>query len=558
MDNQGKMTKNHKNGNTLRIIPLGGLGEIGKNMMAYEYNENLLVVDAGLMFPENDMLGIDYIIPDFQYLLENRDRVRGIVVTHGHEDHTGAIHHLLESIRVPIYATPLTRGLLEAKLARGGLLGQLELNTVRAGETAQIGPFKVEFFHVCHSIPDGVGLGITTPAGLVIHTGDYKFDHTPVDNWPTDYAKLADFAGRGVLALMADSTNADKPGWTPSERVIDAAFDQVFRDAKGRIIIASFASLISRMQQVANAAMKANRRLAFVGTSMVENARIARKLGYLDIPDELVVSIDQALRMTPKEITLMTTGTQGEPTSILGRLSTGTNRQFDIIQGDTVVFSSHPIPGNEESVHRTINRLFRRGANVIYESIAPVHVSGHARQEEMKLLLHLVKPKYFIPIHGELRHLKQHAVLAQEVGVPAENIAVIENGQVVELQDGKMRVGERIPGGYVFVDGSGVGEIGPSVMREREVLARDGFVLVNLILDQETCHLVEEPEIITRGFVHTPESEELFDATRKLVTQAVNCTSNGRIRQDLEETLRSFFYTKTKRRPMVFVTVSKT
>ena len=552
------MTKHHKNTNKLRIIPLGGLGEVGKNMMAYEYDGDLLVVDAGLMFPENDMLGIDYIIPDFQYLVENRERVRGIVVTHGHEDHTGAIHHLLERIRVPIYATPLTRGLLEAKLARGGLLGQLQLNTVRAGDSAQIGPFQVEFFHVCHSIPDGVGLGITTPAGLVIHTGDYKFDHTPVDNWPTDYAKLAEFAGRGVLALMADSTNADKPGWTPSERVIDAAFDQVFRDAKGRIIIASFASLISRMQQVANAAIKANRHLAFVGTSMVENARIARKLGYLDIPEELIVTIDQALRMNPSDVVLMSTGTQGEPTSIMGRLSTGTNRQFDIVQGDTVVFSSHPIPGNEESVHRTINRLFRRGANVIYESIAPVHVSGHARQEEMKLLLHLVKPKYFVPIHGELRHLKQHAVLAQEVGVPAENIAVIENGQVVELQDGKMRVGERIPGGYVFVDGSGVGEIGPTVMREREVLARDGFVLVNLILDQETCHLVEEPEIITRGFVHTPESDELFEATRKLVTQSVNCTSNGRIRQDLEETLRSFFYTKTKRRPMVFVTVSKT
>jgi ribonuclease J len=552
------MTKNHKNGKTLRIIPLGGLGEVGKNMMAYEYDGNLLVVDAGLMFPENDMLGIDYIIPDFQYLVQNREKVCGIVVTHGHEDHTGAIHHLLERIRVPIYATPLTRGLLEAKLARGGLLGQLQLNTIQAGETAQIGPFAVEFFHVCHSIPDGVGLGITTPAGLVIHTGDYKFDHTPVDNWPTDYAKLAEFAGRGVLALMADSTNADKPGWTPSERVIDAAFDQVFRDAKGRIIIASFASLISRMQQVANAAIKANRRLAFVGTSMVENARIARKLGYLDIPDELIVNIDQALRMSPSDVVLMSTGTQGEPTSIMGRLSTGTNRQFDIIPGDTVVFSSHPIPGNEESVHRTINRLFRRGANVIYESIAPVHVSGHARQEEMKLLLHLVKPKFFVPIHGELRHLKQHAVLAQEVGVPAENIAVIENGQVVELRDGKMSVGERIPGGYVFVDGSGVGEIGPTVMREREILARDGFVLVNLNLDKETCHLVEEPEIITRGFVHTPESDELFEATRKLVTQAVNCTSNGRIRQDLEETLRSFFYTKTKRRPMVFVTVSKT
>lgn len=551
------MVKERKSGNKLRIIPLGGLGEIGKNMMAYEYGDNLLVVDAGLMFPENDMLGIDYIIPDFQYLLANRQRVRGVIVTHGHEDHTGAIHHLLESIRVPIYATPLTRGLLEAKLSRGGLLSQLQLNTIRAGETIQIGPFKVEFFHVCHSIPDGVGLGITTPAGLVIHTGDYKFDHTPVDNWPTDYAKLAEFAGRGVLALLADSTNADKAGWTPSERVIDAAFEQVFREAPGRIIVASFASLISRMQQVANAAIKVNRRLAFVGTSMVENARIARKLGYLDIPDELLISIEQALRSDPKEVVLMTTGTQGEPTSILGRLSTGTNRQFDIIPGDTVVLSSHPIPGNEESINRTINRLFRRGANVIYESIAPVHVSGHARQEEMKLLLHLVKPRFFIPIHGELRHLKQHAQLARQLGVPEENIAVVENGQVVELEDGHLRIGERIPGGYVFVDGSGVGEIGPSVMREREILARDGFVLVNLTLDRETCRLVEPPEIITRGFVHAPEAEELFQAARELVTQMVNCTSNGRVRQELEETLRSFFYTKTKRRPMVFVTLSK-
>jgi ribonuclease J len=544
-------------GAKFRIIPLGGLGEVGKNMMAYEYGDNLLVVDAGLMFPDNDMLGIDYIIPDFQYLLANRQKVRGIVVTHGHEDHTGAIKHLLDQLQVPIYTTPLTRGLLEVKLSRGGQLGQSKLNTVRAGDTVEIGPFQVEFFHVCHSIPDGVGLGITTPAGLVVHTGDYKFDHTPVDNWPTDYAKLAEFAGRGVLALLADSTNADKPGWTPSERVIDAAFDQVFREAPGRIIVASFASLISRMQQVANAALNNGRRLAFAGSSMVENARIARKLGYLDIPDDLQVTLEQALRMSPKEIILMTTGTQGEPTSIMGRLSTGTNRQFDIIPGDTIVLSSHPIPGNEEGVNRTINRLFRRGANVIYESIAPVHVSGHARQEEMKLLLHLVKPKYFIPIHGELRHLRQHAALARQVGVPEENIAVIENGQVVEIQNGIMRIAERIPGGYVFVDGSSVGEIGPSVVREREILARDGFVLVNLTLDRTTCRLVEEPEIITRGFVHAPEADELFDATRRMVSQAVDCSSNGRLQQDLVETLKSFFYTKTKRRPMVFVTLSR-
>jgi len=551
------MNSKKLDGAKFRIIPLGGLGEVGKNMMAYEYEDNLLVVDAGLMFPDNDMLGIDYIIPDFQYLLANRQKVRGIVVTHGHEDHTGAIKHLLDQLQAPIYTTPLTRGLLEVKLSRGGQLGQSKLNTVRAGDTVQIGPFQVEFFHVCHSIPDGVGLGITTPAGLVVHTGDYKFDHTPVDNWPTDYAKLAEFAGRGVLALMADSTNADKPGWTPSERVIDAAFDQVFREAPGRIIVASFASLISRMQQVANAALNNGRRLAFAGSSMVENARIARKLGYLDIPDDLQVSLEQALRMNPKEVALMTTGTQGEPTSILGRLSTGTNRQFDIIPGDTVVLSSHPIPGNEEGVNRTINRLFRRGANVIYESIAPVHVSGHARQEEMKLLLHLVKPKYFIPIHGELRHLNQHAALARQVGVPRENIAVVENGQVVEIQDGKMRIAERIPGGYVFVDGSGVGEIGPSVVREREILARDGFVLVNLILDRTTCRLIEEPEIITRGFIHAPEADELFDATRRMVSQAVDCSSNGRLQQDLVETLKSFFYTRTKRRPMVFVTLSR-
>ncbi len=542
----------------LKIIPLGGLGEVGKNMMAYEYGENILVVDAGLMFPENDMLGIDYIIPDFQYLLENRQKVRGVIVTHGHEDHTGAIHHLMEQINVPIYATPLTRGLLEVKLSRGGLLSEVQLNTIQAGESVQIGPFKVEFFHVCHSIPDGVGLGITTPAGLVVHTGDYKFDHTPVDNWPTDYASLAEFAGRGVLALLANSTNADKPGWTPSERVIDPAFDGVFRNAPGRVIIASFASLISRMQQVANAAIRHHRKLAFAGTSMIENAKMARKLGYLDIPDNILVTIDQALKMSPKEVVLMTTGTQGEPTSIMGRLSTGTNRQFDLLPGDTIVLSSHPIPGNEEGVSRTINRLFRRGANVIYEDIAPVHVSGHARQEEMKLMLHLVKPKYFIPIHGELRHLKQHAALAQEVGLPAENIAVIENGHTVEFEDGKMRIGERIPGGYVFVDGAGVGEIGPSVMREREVLSRDGFVLVNLNLDRYTCRLVDDPEFITRGFVYSREADELFAAARKLVVQTVDCTSNGRMQADLEQTLKSFFYSKTKRRPMVFVSMSQT
>lgn len=540
----------------LRIIPLGGLGEVGKNMMVYEYGENILIVDTGIMFPENDMLGIDYIIPDFNYLLDKRHLVRGIVITHGHEDHTGAIHHVMEEIDAPIYATPLTRGLLEVKLTRNRLLDRVSLNTIKAGEAVNIGPFGIEFFHVCHSIPDGVGLGITTPAGLVIHTGDYKFDHTPVDNWPTDYAKLAELSGRGVLALLADSTNADKPGWTPSERVIDPAFDQVFSAAPGRIIIASFASLISRMQQVANAAERHGRQMAFVGTSMVENAKMARKLGYLDIPDDLVVSIDQALRMSPDQVVLMSTGTQGEPSSIMGRLSTGTNRQFDIIHGDTVVLSSHPIPGNEESVHRTINRLFRRGANVIYEPIAPVHVSGHASQEEMKLMLHLVKPKYFIPIHGELRHLRQHAILAQEVGVPAENVAIIENGQVIEFENGSMSLGERVPGGYVFVDGSGVGDVGPSVVREREALARDGIVVISLMLDKQTGRLHDEPEILTRGFVYQRDADDLLAIARKRITETVS-RGNGNLQNDIEQTVRAFFFNETKRRPTVFVTIRR-
>jgi ribonuclease J len=547
----------NKSDKKLRVIPLGGLGEVGKNMMAYEYGEDILLVDTGLMFPENDMLGIDYIIPDFQYLLDKRQNVRGIIVTHGHEDHTGAINHVLEEIGAPIYATPLTRGLLEVKLSRGGQLSKAQLITVQAGERIQIGPFEVELFHVCHSIPDGVGLGITTPEGLIVHTGDYKFDHTPVDNWPTDYAKLAELAGRGVLVLLADSTNADKPGWTPSERVIDPAFDEVFRNAPGRIIIASFASLISRMQQVGQAALNHRRKMAFVGTSMVENAKMARKLGYLDLPDDLLVSLDQALKMNPKEIVLMSTGSQGEPSSIMGRLSTGTNRQFDIQPGDTVVLSSHPIPGNEETVFRTINRLFRRGANVIYEGIAPVHVSGHASQEEMKLLLHLVRPKFFIPIHGELRHLHQHARIARQLGVPDENIAVIENGQVVEFSNGGMELGERIKGGWVFVDGSGVGDIGPSVMREREALARDGFILVNLRMDKDTCNLVEEPEIITRGFIYARNGDSLLDSARELVLEAVRCGKDS-LETDLEQSLRSFFYNRTKRRPMVFVTMSWT
>jgi ribonuclease J len=537
----------------VRIIPLGGLGEVGKNMMLIETPGDALIVDAGLMFPENDMLGIDYIIPDFRAVLDRKDRVRGIVVTHGHEDHTGAIDHVVEAFRAPVYATPLTRGLLEVKLARAGLLDRTTLHTVKAGKRVQIGPFGVEFFHVCHSIPDGVGLGITTPAGLIVHSGDFKFDHTPVDGWPTDYAKLAEFSGRGVLALLSDSTNADLPGWTPSEAVIDSAFDGVFRSAPGRILIGTFASLISRIQQVANACERHGRRMALAGTSMQENAKMAQKLGYLEVPPGLMVSIEEALKLPPKKVVLMTAGTQGEPSSTFGRLAIGRNRMFGLEQGDTVVFSSHPIPGNEEMVHRTINRLFQRGARVIYDPIAPVHVSGHANAEEMKLLIHLVQPRNFLPIHGELRQLNQHAAIARQLGIPDENVAVVENGVPIQFEHGRMKAGERIPGEYIFVDGSGVGDIGPEVMRERERLARDGIVIVRAEVNLAAKKLASRPEILSRGFVYVPESGDLLASAEERMREVIARTDSNRLAERLESALSEFFYEETKRRPMVFV-----
>jgi ribonuclease J len=539
----------------LRIIPLGGLGEVGKNMMVYEYGKNILIVDAGLMFPDNDMLGIDYIIPDYAYIRENKDLVRGMVITHGHMDHVGAIHHVLEDLNIPLYATPLTKGLIEVSLSEKGLLDKTNIQEIHAGEMVKIGPFEVEFFHVCHSIPDSVGLGITCPDGLIVHTGDYKFDPTPVDGWPTDFSKLAEFSGRGVLALLADSTNADKPGWTPSEMVINDSLDKVFRSAPGRIIVASFASLVSRMQQVIDAADRYNRKIAFVGYSMKQNSKMAKKLGYLKIPSNLEIGIDEALNMKPKDVVLMATGSQGEPYSIMGRLARGTNKQFDLIKDDTIVLSSHAIPGNEEAVFKTINWLFRRGANVIYEPLAGgVHVSGHASQDEMILMLNMVNPKYLIPVHGELRHLKQHAVLAEESGFNADNVLVIENGQVIEFENGEMQIKDRIPGSYVFVDGSRVGEIGPSVMREREQLAQDGVVLISLVLNSKG-KLHEEPEIISRGFVYKTDEDDIIEQTRKKVAEVVEKTQ-GDLHHELVRTIRSFLYSKTKKRPVVLTTMN--
>ncbi len=540
---------------TLKIIPIGGWGEVGKNMTVYEYDNQILIVDAGMMFPDNDMIGIDYIIPDFEYVKQNASKVKGIIISHGHEDHIGAISHLLEVVNAPIYGTPLTLGLIENKLNRRSYTGAIKLQKVLAGETVQIGPFKVDFFHVCHSIPDSVGFGIETPAGLVVQTGDYKFDHSPVDNWPTDYAKLAEFAQRGVLALLADSTNAENPGWTPSERGINAAFEQVFQNAKGRIIVATFASLISRIVQIYDTAVKFGRKVAFVGLSMTENIKIAQQLGYVDFDEKSVVSLDLALKMPAKDVVLMVTGAQGEPLSILGRLANGTNKRFEIVSGDTVVLSSHPIPGNEEPVYRAVNRLMEKGAEVIYESLAPVHVSGHASQEEMKLLLHIVKPRYLIPAHGELRMLKAHSRLAQSIGMDEKQIAIVENGRVINFNHGDLTLGERIPGGYVFVDGTGVGDTDRSTMREREQLSNDGVILLNLVLEPKNGAF-RELNIQSRGFMADEEADTLFAEMRRRVERLMISPSNN-LERDLQNMARGLVYDDTRRQPVIFTTISR-
>jgi ribonuclease J len=543
----------------LRIIPLGGVGEIGKNMTVVEYEDDILIIDAGVMFPENDMLGIDLIIPDFQYLREeNRiDKIRAVLITHGHEDHIGALPHLMEEIRAPIYATPLTIGLIEGKLREARLLPDIELVSFRAGETLQFGALKVEPFHVAHSIPDCVGFGITTPVGLIIHSGDYKFDHTPIDGWPPDFAKLAEFSQRGVLALLADSTNADRSGWTESETNLAKGFEEVFRHASGRILVATFASLISRVQIAANVALKFDRKLAIAGRSMRDNVKIARKLGYLDLPDDLIIDVGQAVKMAPNKVVIMVTGSQGEPSAVLGRLARGRHNQISIQDGDTVIFSAHPIPGNEELVYRTINQLYRRGATVLYDKIADVHVSGHASREEMKLLINLIRPRFLIPVHGELRHLKLHADMGQTLGISADCIAVVENGTPIELTPYSMTVHERLPGGYVFVDGSGVGDIGWSEVRDRDRLAQAGYFFA-VVGTNGRGELAGRPHLSTRGFVNEKDSAELLAGAEEVIAGVVRDAhqhdrpvTSGQI----EQALNRYLYDETRKRPVIEVVV---
>ena len=540
----------------LKILPVGGCGEIGKNMTIIEYEDDIIIIDVGIMFPQNDMYGVDFIIPDYKYVIEHRDRVRGILITHGHEDHVGAVSLLMAEIDCPIYATRLTKGLLDLKLrdSEGGK--DAVVHEISPDDEFQVGCFTIEPFHVTHSIPDCVGYAITTPVGLIVHTGDYKFDYTPVDEWPPDFAKLAEFSARGVLCLLGDSTNVHTDGWTKSEADIEAAFDELFATAKGRIIVVSFASLISRIQQVAWMAEKHGRKMAITGRSMRDNSKMARELGYLTIDPDNLIDIDQANSLPGHKVVIMATGSQGEPTAVLGRLATGRHRTLGIRKGDTVVLSAHTIPGNEEPVYRIINRLLQKGANVLYEENADVHVSGHASRDEMKLMLNLIRPRYFIPVHGELRHLKEHARLAESVGIWPENIAVVENGTPVEFTDEEMIVHDRLPGGYIFVDGSTVGDIGWSVMRDRDKLAQNGFFHVFLSTNGNG-QLLSKPVITSRGFANFKTAPELLEGAVETVEAAVESygNQNQTLEARVEEALTRYLYSETGRRTMVFASV---
>jgi ribonuclease J len=537
----------------LRIVPLGGLGEVGKNMMCVEYGDSIVVIDAGIMFPESDMLGIDHILPDWGYLRDRRHLVRAVLITHGHQDHIGALPRFLAEFNVPVFATPLTRGLIEVGLRRARLSRPPVLHTYGPGDEVTLGPFKIEPYHVCHSIPDSVGLGITTPAGLVVHSGDFKLDHTPVDGWPTDFPKLAEFNGRGVLVLLSDSTYSNRPGFTLSESALNDVFDEMMRQAPGRVIVATFASLISRIQQVVDSAVKHDRKVAIAGRTMVENTRMARRLGYLDIPEGSLLTLSEIRGQPARQTVILATGTQGEPTAALSRLSMGNHPTLRIREGDTVLLSSHTIPGNEEMTHRVINRLFQRGAEVLYDAVAPVHVSGHASQEEQKLLIDLLQPTFFVPIHGELRHLTHHGNIARQVGVPEQNVAVVENGYPLIFDD-RLTVGDRIPGGYVFVDGARAGEIGQRVMQERENLSRGGFLMFAFRHDRRSGLPSGRARIVTRGFVSPGQSAHLLAEAEEvglLAARVPNGTPDSEVEALVRAALTRFVQRETGRTPEV-------
>ncbi len=549
------------NGKSLSVIPLGGVGEIGLNSTVFEYGDDIILVDCGLMFPDDEMLGVDIVIPDFSYLLENRDKVRGIVITHGHEDHTGALPYLLAELNVPVYGTRLTLGLIKEKLKEHALDEKVELVPVRPRDVITLGVFKVEFVRVTHSIVDGVGLGITTPAGLVVHTGDFKIDPTPVDGELMDFNLFSGYGRQGVLLLMSDSTNATKGGFTFSEKEVRRAFEDIFVHAKKRIIIASFASNIHRIQQAVDVAEMFGRKVILNGRSMVDNARIAADLGYLKIPEGMWRRIEDLKDLKDEEVVIITTGSQGEPMSAMSRMAMDEHKHIRIRPGDTVIISAKIIPGNEKSIARTINHLFMRGADVIYEKTSEIHVSGHASKEELKLMLNMIRPRYFMPVHGEYRHLVSHAKLAKKVGIPDENIFIMKDGDVLELTESTAAVQGFVGAGRVFIDGKGVGDVGDEVLRDRMRLAHDGVVVVIISIEKMTGKVIAGPDIVSRGFVFEDASQDLLAEVRDLVMDvliqmpAESKSEWSLVQSKVRSTLKKFIKKRMDRLPMIIPVV---
>lgn len=540
------------------IIPLGGIDEIGKNITAYEYGEDIIIVDCGMSFPDEDMPGIDIVIPDFSYLVQNSDRIKGLIVTHGHEDHIGAIPYLLKNINVPIYATPLTLGLIEGKLREHRLLESAKLIRVKPRDTVTLGAFSVEFIHVNHSVPDAVAVAVKTPAGTVIQTGDFKIDTTPIDGEMIDLARFAELGSEGVLALLSDSTNADRPGYTPSEKLVGETFANLFRKAEGkRIIVATFSSNIHRMQQIIDQADRYGRKVAISGRSMINAVAVASELGYLNVPEGTLIEMESIRKYTPDQTVIITTGSQGEPMSALHRMAFGDHRQVSVNPGDMIIISATPIPGNEKLVDKVINELLKLGAEVVYERMYDVHVSGHACQEEQKLLLGIVKPKYFIPVHGEKKHLVKHAATALSMGFKKENILIPQNGKVIEFYGGGMKEAGTVPAGRVLVDGLGVGDVGSIVLRDRKHLSEDGVVVIALSLDSVSREVVSGPEVITRGFVYVKESEALLTGANDVACDILeqcylqNIKDWNQIKNRLRDGVSRYINETTGRTPMI-------
>ena len=545
-----------KGAQKLQIIPLGGLGEIGKNMTVIRVDDEILVIDSGLMFPDEDMLGIDLVIPDISYLIENKDKIKAIVLTHGHEDHIGALPYVLKKINVPVYGTRLTLGILEGRLKENGV-DSSNLHSVMQGDIINVGCFSVGFIRVNHSIPDAVGLSIKTPVGMIVHTGDFKLDYTPIDGKMTDFRRFSDLGNRGVLVLMADSTNSEREGHTPSERTVGAAFDRAFHNARGRIIVATFSSNVHRIQQVIDTAVRYKRHVAVLGRSMVNVVNISLELGYITAPEGTIVDIDEIHNYRMEQMVIITTGSQGEPMSALTRMSMSDHRKVGIVPGDTVIISATPIPGNEKLVSKTIDNLMKLGANVIYGRNQGIHVSGHASREELKLMHNLVRPKFFIPVHGEYHHLVQHARLARELGMPKENIFISENGQILEFTRDKGQVAGKVTAGMVMVDGLGVGDVGNIVLRDRRQLSQDGILIVVVTMNKQTHRVVSGPDIVSRGFVYVRESEALMDEATARVQQALDRCEDEKVKEwaaiksNVRDALGRYLFEKTRRRPMI-------